>query len=307
MMTAQQSPSAPPPHHNPYYCCAQLTTMPPQQLHVHTTPQPMGAAQPAQLHQAAPPHHPQQQPAVYHSAMQPPLPASLLLTSAAMPTAFAQTVAQLPQTPAPPPGCAPPPFPALGAFSSFQPPRPDTGLRSAAPPPATIKVTMMPRSPSLEEPANDGGEGSEGGEGGDSNHPSRKRLKHNVAERRRTSRLNALFDQLGGVLSSRPDLSFVSPDYPLGKADILIGSIGYIKSLHQKIDTLQLKLSSSHALQPTMKVSSPLAPQPTMKASSPLAPQALPAAVPFHTPLSMQTTATVTATARTQQVIYVHP
>ena len=154
---------------------------------------------------------------------------------------------------------------------------------------------MMPRSPSLDELANEGGEGSKEGDGGDSNHPARKRLKHNVAERRRTLRLNALFDQLGGVLSSRPDLSLVCPDYSLGKADVLIGSIGYIQNLHQKIDLLQLQLSS------------PLAPQPAMKLSSPPAPQALPAAVPFHTPLSMQTTATVMATARPQQVIYVHP
>ena len=104
-------------------------------------------------------------------------------------------------------------------------------------------------------------------------------------------------NQLGGVLSSRPDLSLVCPDYSLGKADVLIISIGYIQSLHQKIDTLQLKLSSSHATQPTMKV------------SSPLAPQAQHVAAPFHTPLSMQTTATLTATptVRPQQVIYVHP
>ena len=33
-----------------------------------------------------------------------------------------------------------------------------------------------------------------------------KKAKHNVAERRRTSRLNALFEELSTMLASRPDL-----------------------------------------------------------------------------------------------------
>lgn len=252
---SQQHPThaaAPPPtNHYPYYSCAQHSTMPPQQLHpaAQPTPQPMDAAHLAPSHQAPSPHQPQQQPAVYHSALQPPLPNGLQQTSVPIvPNPFAQpqqTVSQLPQTPASLPGCTPTPFQALGAFTStpasFPPCNPihPQIAASRANQPSTIQVTMQ-RAPSLEECADEGE-----GEGGDCSDPATKKLKHNVAERRRTSRLNALFEELASVLACRPDL-FIDSGFRHGKADVLLSSIGCIRHLHQYIDMLQIKLSAAH-------------------------------------------------------------
>ena len=225
--------------------------MPPQQLHpaAKPTPQPMGAAQLAPPHQAPSPHQPQQQPAVYHNALQPPLPAGLLPTSVPIVSnPFAQpqqTVSQLSQTPASLTGCTPTPFQAPGAFTStaagFPPCNPIHPQIAASRPnqPSTIQVTMQ-RAPSLEECADEGE-----GEGGDCSDPATKKLKHNVAERRRTSRLNALFEELASLLACRPDL-FIDSGFRHGKADVLLSSIGCIRHLHQYIDMLQMKLSSAH-------------------------------------------------------------
>ena len=98
----------------------------------------------------------------------------------------------------------------------------------------------MQRAPSLEECADEGE-----GEGGDCSDPATKKLKHNVAERRRTSRLNALFEELASVLACRPDL-FIDSGFRHGKADVLLSSIGCIRHLHQYIDMLQIKLSAAH-------------------------------------------------------------
>ena len=67
--------------------------------------------------------------------------------------------------------------------------------------------------------------------------PFNKKVKHNIAERRRTSKLNSLFDELGGLLASRPDL-FCSRGVKHSKADVLVNSINCMRNLYTRIDQL---------------------------------------------------------------------
>jgi len=76
---------------------------------------------------------------------------------------------------------------------------------------------------------------------------SNKKMKHNVAERRRTSRLNSLYEELDGLFASRPDL-FGDTEQRHSKADVLINSVSCVRSLFTSID--QLKLHLSLALHP---------------------------------------------------------
>ena len=72
--------------------------------------------------------------------------------------------------------------------------------------------------------------------------PFNKKVKHNIAERRRTSKLNSLFDELGGLLTSRPDL-FCSRGVKHSKADVLVNSINCMRNLHTRIDQLDSQVS----------------------------------------------------------------
>lgn len=56
-------------------------------------------------------------------------------------------------------------------------------------------------------------------DGDDGTPHAAKKFKHNVAERRRTSRLNSLFDELSVLLSSRPDI-FCDSGMRHSKADV---------------------------------------------------------------------------------------
>jgi hypothetical protein len=91
------------------------------------------------------------------------------------------------------------------------------------------------------------GVSEEGDEGNDSTlgpcdskleHNASKKAKHNVSERRRTSRLNNLFEQLNALLMSRPDLCGASCARN-SKADVLINSIKSLNTLFKRVDAYQ--------------------------------------------------------------------
>jgi len=88
-----------------------------------------------------------------------------------------------------------------------------------------------------------------------------KKFKHNIAERRRTSRLNSLFDELSGLVASRPDV-FCDTGMPgQSKADVLINSIHCVRAAYSRIDHLMYKLQilSGGAHLPTAQSSLQLA------------------------------------------------
>ena len=68
-----------------------------------------------------------------------------------------------------------------------------------------------------------------------------KKFKHNVAERRRTSRLNSLFEEVASLLSSRPDI-FCDSGSRHSKADLLINSINCMRALYSRVDQLTIQL-----------------------------------------------------------------
>eukprot|EP00900_Chrysochromulina_parva_P002669 jgi/Chrpa1/12402/Chrysochromulina_OHIO_Genome00000012-RA len=67
---------------------------------------------------------------------------------------------------------------------------------------------------------------------------SSKKHKHNVAERRRTSRLNALFEELAQIVVSRADL-YREKQPGNSKADVLTTSVSCIRHCFSTIDQLK--------------------------------------------------------------------
>ena len=99
------------------------------------------------------------------------------------------------------------------------------GMSCGGPPPALlVSVPPIPPRPLIGGPVL-GGDGASVSlsaidDDEDDNQPhAAKKFKHNVAERRRTSRLNSLFDELSALLSSRPDI-FCDSGLRHSKADV---------------------------------------------------------------------------------------
>ena len=69
-------------------------------------------------------------------------------------------------------------------------------------------------------------------------HQATKKFKHNIAERRRTSRLNSLFEELSQLVASRADL-FSDTANGHSKADVLITSVSCLRHCFSTIDQLK--------------------------------------------------------------------
>jgi len=96
-------------------------------------------------------------------------------------------------------------------------------------------------------------------------HHSNKKVKHNIAERRRTSRLNSLFEELDVLAASRPDL-FCYTGQRHSKADVLINSVSCMRHLFGSIDQLKMQLRlalGGDAAEPCAALPPPAPPMPT--------------------------------------------
>ena len=96
-------------------------------------------------------------------------------------------------------------------------------------------------------------------------HQPAKKFKHNIAERRRTSRLNTLFEELSQLVASRADL-FSDTAQGHTKADVLITSSSCLRHCFSTIDQLKDRLNVALAqlcpddLAPTDIATGPVAP-----------------------------------------------
>ena len=153
----------------------------------------------------------------------------------------------------------------------------------AAPSPPVPPAMPMQRTSTNGSMASYSGEqdeddGNDSYDGNDVEMPRSKRQKHNIAERRRTCRLNTLFEELNKTLSARPELfSEVTPRS--SKADILIGSIACVNALIRHVDHLnhqvgQMRPSIGAQQQPDVS-------QPHRTVSAPM-PCAQPPPLPAH-------------------------
>jgi len=64
-----------------------------------------------------------------------------------------------------------------------------------------------------------------------------RRYKHNIAERRRTSRINSLFEQLDATLGMRPDL-YHSAHSQVSKAETLQDAVRCVRTCFDSLDML---------------------------------------------------------------------
>jgi len=112
-----------------------------------------------------------------------------------------------------------------------------------------------------------------------------KKVKHNIAERRRTSRLNSLFDDLDSLVMSRPDI-FCDAGQRHSKADVLTTGISCVRSVFATIDQLRYQLGISTVTAPPPQGANPSA------IGRPLRPLA--ASLPVSLPPKMQPVTNVT-------------